>query len=183
MSLPRRQSGFGLLEIILVIALVVVAASLAFVIFSSANPSAQSNTEATKLTTLASSIKGVYGINHDYSGVSNTTVIRGHMVPNDMTPAGNTTDINSLWGAVEVTPTSINGNANRGFQVVYRAVPVDACLKFVLGVAPYFPEGVAVGTGTSVSVLDTRHKVNMTIAIPACQPDGAQDVDVVFIGQ
>lgn len=181
MIMQRPQSGFGLLEVILVTALVLVAGAIVFAVFESARPSSQASTEVTKLSTLATNLKGAYGINHDYSGLSVESVIDNHQLLPDM--INTTTTAKSQWGAVELTPAAINGNINRGFQIVYRDVPTNACLKFVLGAAPLFPSGIAVGTGTSINVLKTDHTVDMTLAVPACSPTDSDSVDVVFVGQ
>lgn len=177
-SRARRVSGFGLLEIILVIALVIVAGAITFAMFESARPSSQVSSEVSKISTLATNLKAAYGINHDYSGLTLAGAIQSLQVPQDM--VASPTTAKSLWGAVDLAPTTVSGVANHGFLITLHSVPPEACLKLVQGAAPLFPDGVGVN---GVDMLKPDHTVDTAAAVAACSPADNSPLDVGFIGR
>lgn len=137
----RVTKGFGLLEVILVFAIVIGAAAVVFTVFQSAKPSADASNEASNLTTLATNLKSTYGINHDFSGVSNANAILAKAVPAPMVSG---TNIVSQWGAVTVAPVAADKTE---YTITYAGVPTDTCAKFVSGVAGFFPTAIGTTAG------------------------------------
>lgn len=169
-SLKKRASkGFGLLEVILVFAIVIGAAAVVFTVFQSAKPSADASNEASNLTTIATNLKSTYGINHDYTGLTNATAISAKVIPSSLTDG---TNVNSQWGSVTVAP----GTPTSTFTITYAAVPTDTCAKFVSGVAGFFQD-VKVGGAT----VFTSGKPDQSLIISKCA--ASAPVDVIFTGR
>lgn len=164
--------GFGLLEVILVFALVIGAAAVVFSVFQSAKPSADASNEGSNLSTIATNIKSTYGINHNYTGLDNTSAIAAKIIPSSM--ASGTSTVTSQWGAVTVAA----GTPTTEFTITYAGVPTETCAKFVTGVAGFFPDGITVG-GTTV--LDTNGKLDPAALATNC--NAAAPVDIVFTGR
>ena len=169
----RASKGFGLLEVILVFAIVIGAAAVVFTVFQSAKPSADSSNEASNLTTIATNLKSTYGINHSYTGLTKTTAIAAKAIPASMTDG---TNITSQWGAVDV---KANTDTSK-FDITYNGVPNDACAKFVSGVAGFFPDGITIG-GASVMSTTNPTQVDNSAVITAC--GAAAPVVVIFTGR
>lgn len=135
-SLKRHTSkGFGLLEVILVFAIVIGAAAVVFTVFQSAKPSSDAANEVSNATTIATNLSSTFGINHNYSGLGATDdgpAIAGKIIPASMVV--DATHARSQWGNLlviaDVDPTT--------YELFYDAVPADACAKFVSGAAGAF---------------------------------------------
>lgn len=134
---PRSlRRGFGLLEVILVFALVIGASAVVFAVFQSAQPSDEAHRANSSLTVLAANIRGVYAVGGDYSSISAPLLIKNSLVPKDLIAASGTSII-GFWQkpiTVQAYPDSHH------FTIFYEGVPQDACSKFVLGTANYFSD-------------------------------------------
>lgn len=171
-SFRQQWAGFGLLEVILVFALVIGAAAITFTAFQSARPSADSDRATSDLTVLAANIKGVYAAGGNYSGIDTARLIQNGLVPTAMIDA-NKTGLMSTWErAVVVTPEA--ASLGRRFVIAYQGIPADACAKFLLGASPYF-EDVSLSSnasdpGTPVRV--SNGPVNGNTVATACAGNG-----------
>lgn len=171
-SLNRKTNtkGFGLLEVILVFAIVIGAAAVVFTVFQSAKPSADASNEGSNISTLATNVKSTYGINGDYAGLDLSGAIAAKAVPASMVTAPDAAS-NSWGGDVDV---AVNGTNSRLFDITYNAVPADVCTKLVAGVAGFFPKGISVA-GTDVM---TNGKLNAGEPATTC---GADDTDKILV--
>ena len=142
-----RTKGFGLLEIILVIALVIAAGAVVFTVFESAQPSSEASHATEDLTVLAADIKGAYAVGHDYAAVDTAALIRNRLVPASMVNSAGT-GLVGLWNGQPVTIVPETASPSPRFVIVYEGISAEACVKFIQGAAPYF-EDVAVGTSAS----------------------------------
>jgi type II secretory pathway pseudopilin PulG len=141
----RASRGFGLLEVILVFAIVIGAAAVVFSVVQSTQPSSDANKATSDLTTLAANIRSTYLVGSDYSSMSDTLLLQGRLVPKVMISQDGT-NILGTWGYPILVQPSVS--TNHKFQMVYSGVPAAACTKFVLGAGLYF-EDVNVGTSTT----------------------------------
>ena len=162
-----RSRGFGLLEVILVFAIVIGAAAVVFTVFQSAKPSADAANEATNLTTMAANVKGAY--NGNYSLISASNLIKAKMIPSSMV-SGST--IKNQWGTVMLG--RVGGGDYRHFQVTYSGIPSEVCSKLISGVAGYFPAGIKVGI---TDVLDNQGHLLPGQPMAAC---GAARITKIF---
>lgn len=169
----RASKGFGLLEVILVFAIVIGAAAVVFTVFQSAKPSADASNEASNLTTIATNLKSTYGINHSYAGLDITGALAAKAIPASMEVGSPPTSAVSQWGAVDVN----EGADSTTFDINYATVPSDACAKFVSGVAGFFSD-VKIA---DVSVFTDGKPVSADIITNCAVTDPVVSID--FIGK
>ena len=180
-SLIRAKTkGFGLLEVILVFAIVIGAAAVVFSVFQSAKPSADASNEASNLTTIAANLKSTFGMNNSYVGLTRPLAIQAKAIPTSMIKNG--TAIATTWGAVGVAAASaIPGTpcaqAGRCFDLRYTAVPTDTCAKLIQGVAGYFDD-VQIN---SVSLF-TNGQVDSSKVVSNCAGTASAPVNIDFMG-
>lgn len=163
-----RANGFGLLEVILVFALVIAAGALVLSMFGSAQPSSEASRATTNLTVLAGDVKSLYAVGHDYSTISTQNLIDSRLVPADMVNAAGT-GLQGEWADQPVSLRPETAAPSLRFVIVYEGVPPEACLKFIQGAAPYF-EKVDVGTsptgpGTTVYTTGTPLAQNTLVGV------------------
>lgn len=121
----RRQAAFGLLEVILVFALVIGAGAIVFSVFQSANRRSAASLTVDKIHTLVANVQGSSVASVGQRSVLNTTSAKqAHL----LTPGLAT---NGWGGAIEVADNTTY--ATPVFQVVIRNVPRDACADLVTG--------------------------------------------------
>ena len=182
----RKSKGFGLLEVILVFALVIGAAAVVFTVFQSAKPSADASNEGSNISTIATNLKSTYGISNSYVGLTSTSAISAQVIPASMVSGtGSSVAINSGWGTVTVaadaggSSAAVCANAGRCFDITYNSVPQAACLKLVQGIAGFFDD-VTVDTAD----IFTAGKLDSAKAVTACSggTSGAYSGTLVFIG-
>lgn len=106
-SLPRKHSGFGLLEVILVFAIVIGAAAVVFSVYQSAQPAAEADRAVSYASTISGNMQTFYQINHSYRGLDNAMAIKANIIPSAM--VNSPTLLNSEWGPVTVGPSAIGG--------------------------------------------------------------------------
>lgn len=160
----HHSRGFGLLEIILVFAIVIGAGAVTFEVFKSASASAQAADESDRLNAIAASITGsALGIAHNYDpmgGASpgmNTTnsAIGGSFLQKYYTSTANGGSTNQWGGSVLIGSfpyaASLNQAAGSLFVIQTSNVPQDVCPKLLAALASnsQFFGVVMTSTGTS----------------------------------
>lgn len=105
LSLSRfhRSRGFGLLEVILVFALVIGASALVFGVFDSASTKASANREADLLTLVKSNIASLMAGKHDYTGLTTAQAIQGKAIPVAYVNADGVTAHNTYGNSLTVS--------------------------------------------------------------------------------
>jgi len=147
-SRPARwHAGFGLLEVILVFALVLAAGAITFSVYRSAQSSAEASKEADHATLIVANLRsGGFATSSGYSGLTIAKAINGHAIPADMIDANGTT-AHGAWGAVTLSGNFFLPNGKFGFRLTFEDVPTDACVKLVAASTQYFNHGyILVGT-------------------------------------
>jgi type II secretory pathway pseudopilin PulG len=159
----RRSRAFGLLEVILVFAIVIGAATVTFTIFSSASGSAEASNQAEAMSAVIGNIQALHPI-HDFSALNAevTTnpkaIFPASMLSDDGTP-------HNAWGDIWTGPYFRNHNQ---FDINFNAVPAESCAKFVTALASGHPDDLLVaGSGPD----DMGGSV--------LKPDGSLDMDQV----
>lgn len=153
-SIQRKQGGFSLVEILLVLGIIAILAIAAFIIFPQVQAANRANTEQSNITTIAAGVKNLYGATRNYNGISASTLIKAKIAPSSMYANDSTaTALTSSWSApvaiAASTPTGGTGTANSQFTLTYSDVPSEVCTRLVPGLLANF-SSVTVG-GTNVS--------------------------------
>ena len=139
----RRQQGFSLIEILLVIGIIAVLALAAFLIFPSVQASQRANAEQNNIMTIAAGVKQMF--NGKYTNISTLNVVQGKLAPANMVNDAGTGLVSAWGGAVNVAASPGAGVAGSRFTVNYTAVPTAVCLKLAPGLVGNF-ETLTVGT-------------------------------------
>lgn len=124
----RKSRAFGLLEVILVFAIVIGAAAVVFTVFSSSNGSAQADRVVEETNMIAANIRtSPWGMNHDYSTLPNGQFIPG-IFPASWNVSGQAIDP-STGQLAQVGP----GFTNQQFNITLNYEPSDgaACTKMI----------------------------------------------------
>jgi prepilin-type N-terminal cleavage/methylation domain-containing protein len=167
--LGKKQSGFTLLELLLVLGIIAVLAIAAFVIYPKVQASNRAQTESNNITTVISGVKSLYASTGDYTAVDTATVINAKIFPATMVKEGVTNQATSSFGtAVTVVPGTDAGADNNAFAVHYEGVPADVCQRLASGVGANFQD---VRVGTSSVFSDTTKKIDPALVVDACKAD------------
>jgi prepilin-type N-terminal cleavage/methylation domain-containing protein len=148
-----RQSGFTLIEILLVIGIIAILAIAAFVIYPQVQTSSRANTEQSNITSISAGIKNLYGTTHDYATLNNGVANLSGVIPPTMNGgnATSTATLVSAWsGAVTISGSDAAGAAStavgtRQFRILYGAMPAGVCIKLIPGMVQNF-KTILVGT-------------------------------------
>lgn len=152
----RLSHGFGLLEVIVVLALLIGASAIVFTVFKSAEANAETSEAVDQVQQVASNLRGLRamspGSNADGSVylLANAPTTAGvairQMVFKGMTPVLNTSNpswptYQGAWGGSSLILTQATmvpgGNAQNDYwALMYTNVDAASCPRFVMGVAP-----------------------------------------------
>lgn len=124
----RRPRGFGLLEVILVFALVIGASAITFSVFSPANSSSRVAESATHLNLIRGNVMSAFPLNR-YTNLDTTTAVKGRLVPAALVNGqfdGSVVPHNVWGGDVSVQATT----DGQGFVVGFTGVDPADCPRF-----------------------------------------------------
>lgn len=159
----RRSRAFGLLEVILVFAIVIGAAAVTFTVFSFANGASGASNTADQLNLMAANMRSSpFGLAHNYTGLSTTSAVQAQIIPPGLIVNGVPT---TAYGPIQVAPWYQSSNQ---FDININGVPQEGaeCTKLLtaLGNAGY--DDVIVGdsspTFTQGKSIMPNGKLDMT---------------------
>lgn len=165
MTFPRpfsRRRGFGLLEVIVVFALVIGAAAVVFTVFTSSNGSAEAANQAESMGAVIGNIQSLYP-NHDFTGLNAVVTAnpKAFFPPSMIDEAGTP---HNAWGPIWLGQYYLNSHQ---FDINFNNVPAESCAKFVVGLATGHPDDLKVAgsgeddIGGSVLKADGSGKLDM----------------------
>lgn len=136
----RKNKGFSLLEILLVLAIAAALVIGAFIVYPKVQAGARADAESKNISTIVAGIKSLYTSSSTYAGLTNTVAANAKIFPDNMLNGSSTTPINAWKGNVTVAaantgPSSATGSS---FTIQYLAVPAAECAKIVSGLAGNF---------------------------------------------
>lgn len=124
----KKNGGYTILEMGLVLGVVVFVAALAYGVFGPGMTTVRTNSIMNELTTLQQKIHEVYnGQQNGYSGISAAELINSKAYPTSLNATG-TTLTSSSSGAVTVTSDDGSGTS---FSIQYGAVPSGVCIAVI----------------------------------------------------
>ena len=124
LKMKKRQTGFGLLELMLSMVIVALLLIMATRYYQSARSNARVNQAIGLIGSIVSAANGVSLANGNYSTISDSTLIP-YLSPNFVSGTGKNQTIQDPWGNT-VTVTS-NGATN--FTIALASIPTDDCTK------------------------------------------------------
>lgn len=143
----KRNKGFTLIEILMVISVIALISIGAFTFFTQAMDSARSSQAKQSVNGLIVSVRDLYQGQPDYSDLDTQTVIDAGIVPSSW--AVNNGDIeNNFGGPVEVNVAS--DDASR-FTITFGGVPETACVE--IATMNTNIESVTIGGGDEITTI------------------------------
>lgn len=172
----RRNAGFSLVEILLVLGVIAILAVAAFIIFPQVQASSRANQEAQNIKTIIAGVRNLYAIRTDYVGLETPVVNAAHIFPRSMNGgdfSSSATIRHLAGGDVKVEPRDAD---SRRFAVIYHDVPTEICVRlaqnFSREVDFILVEDLVIkGFGDSVAKPE--------VFVPACHAE--ELVDMTFI--
>ena len=166
----RKNKGFSLLEILLVLAIAAALVIGAFIVYPKVQAGARADAESKNISTIVAGIKSLYTSSSTYTGLTNAVAANAKIFPDNMLNGSSTTPINAWKGDVTVAAaaTGPSSTAGSSFTITYTAVPAAECAKIVSGLAGTFYT-VSVGS-TAVKTADGT--LNVAAMTTACNSGG-----------
>lgn len=141
-ALPARSQGFGLLGLIVTIALGAAVTGVAFVAYRQSSNSADVASAASTAHDIANRVTAAYASSPDFSLLNSQAMTRDRLWPG-CRPTGACQAPTNPWGGAIIA-----AGTGAGFAVTFEGVPSDACVKLVTASSTGWA-GITVG-GTSV---------------------------------
>lgn len=165
----RKQRGFTLVELAVVLAIIVLAAAGIIARQRSTNQTAQVQAEAGNLQAIVGKINSTFAGRSSYSGATTAFLLAQGAFPSSM--VNGATVVNTWNGSVTVAP----GTGNTSVDITYGAVPTSACIELVANSSRSY-RGVTVGT-TAVKT-STQSEADLAATQTACS--ASSTVAVIF---
>ncbi len=168
-----RQSGFGLMETLLVLGAVTAMSVGVYALFFSSDVTAEVKTEQANLNSLSTAVERSFGLTGGFGPVSLAQVSADGLLPRAYSRSGS---VQTAWGSsVDIRANAV-ANPNDSFVIDYANVPAEACSRLASAMAPNLYDLRVGGT----SVMDSNG-LNPGSAASACS-DGARMEFVYFSG-
>lgn len=175
LNMKRKNKGFTLIEVLLVVGFIALAGIGVYTIYSKVQISNAANTEARNLDTIRAGVKSLYGASPNYNVPSaiNATVLNNARITPENMRASATTIVNSFGGAVTIAPVNLGSGTNNGFRITYNNVPAEVCVKLATtGGAAFDQLTINAGTtplvkGFGTNVVDPARVAENCNAAPA----------------
>lgn len=174
----RRRRGFGLLEVILVFAIVIGAAAVVFAVFQSANASSNASTVNEQINTVIANLRtSPWGMSHNYGSMPTNALVTAHLAPPAMIQNGEAV---TPYGPILVAPWYDNPMQ---FDINLNHIPDlgGECSKVVAGFgAMGFDDILVAGSGPSDTggSVYTNGKLDMSKVAHWCSGLNTSDASV-----
>lgn len=123
----KKQKGFTLLELLLVLALIISAIAILFFLFTKVQNKSTSQAESQNLVSMAADVKGLFQPQGNFTGITDQVLVQNNVPPTSMVSG---TNIVNGWGGAVTVAAAGTGDSQATFQ--YDGVPTgDSCSSFV----------------------------------------------------
>lgn len=165
----KKQGGFSLIELVVVLAIVVAAIGGLIARQMAASQTSRVQTEAGNLQAIVGKVNSTFAGRSSYAGATTAFLLSQGAFPTSMVNAGNV--VNGWDGAVTVAPNAGNTSVN----ITYANVPTSACLELVSNVSRQY-NTVTVGA----TVVKTAAQAEAVLATTQTACEATANVSVIF---
>ncbi|WP_080939881.1 type 4 pilus major pilin [Chromobacterium violaceum] len=143
----RKQSGFTLIEALVVMIVGVVVLATAAAGMTKLFRASEISTEAQDITSMAASLKSLKSGTQGYVGLDTKMGVQMKIPPQNMLQDAST--VKNVWGgAVEFgVANDTSGNVGQAFTIAYKAVPAEACGQLAQKLRGAGFQSISVGDG------------------------------------
>lgn len=129
----RRRSGFSLVEIAMVLAIVALLVAGIMLFFSNANTAQRTNDAMAELAAIQQTVRSLYSGQADYTGLDAVLVGNSRQMPAKWVRGtiGSATGLSSPFGAAVNVAAATTTTTNDSFTIAMTGVPAQACNKMV----------------------------------------------------
>lgn len=175
-SLRRKQQGFTLIELVIVLAIAAVILFGVFILVSRAQTSRVANDEVQNFNMMIADVRTKFGPQGSFVGITPAVLIDLGIVPKHMI---NAATIRTGWSTtVAVAPTNLNGTVGDAVRFSY-TVPRASCGDFATG-ASGAAGRVTVDGVVVKDVPAALNNVNVAALAGACDSDIGGTVDILL---
>jgi prepilin-type N-terminal cleavage/methylation domain-containing protein len=167
--MTRKQRGFTLVELAVVLAIIVLAAAGIIARQRSASQTAQVQAEAGNLQAVIGKINSTFAGRTSYAGATTEFLLAQGAFPTSMVSGTNV--VNTWNGAVTVAP----GTGNTSVDITYGGVPTAACIELVANASRAYR---SVTVGSKVVKTTAQAEADLDATQTACS--GASTVALIF---
>ena len=125
----RRQAGFSLVELAMVLAIVALLVAGIMLFFSNASTANKTNDAMTELAAVQQVTRSLYAGQPDYSGLDTAVIAAAKQLPNKWVKAA--TSLTSPFSAPVLVTVATTNTAADSFTVEFDGLPDTACNKMV----------------------------------------------------
>lgn len=184
---PARSRAFGLLEVMLVFALIIGAGAIVFSVYSSAASSARATGVVDQASLIAGNLKASPWAQQStgYTGLTTARAIAIGVIPSSMTTDGS---VITVYGPLTVSGNYIMPNGRFGYVIsLGSGIPTGDCVKIVQEATRFFAPGYILINNSAIQNAGGATSVNgdagMVSTVGRCSQDGtASSVSIAFVG-
>lgn len=158
-QLKKRQKGFTLVELGIVVAIGAVIIGIGLIVVPSLLASTRANAEISELPTVATKIQRAYANQPNYSGMTHAAVVNLKVFPDNQVSG---TTVTNRWGGGVTVAVNATGivSANDSFTITSTGIPEDECVQLGQGLERA-ARIITVGTGASAVVKADGAKLDL----------------------
>ena len=173
-SLKKRQSGFTLVELGIVVAIAAIIIGIGLVVVPSILASTRANAEISELPTITTKIQRAYANQPNFAALTQAGIVNLNVFPESVVNKTAGTIANRWGGAVTIAPATLK-QANDAVAITSADIPTAECLQIGQGV-----EGAMrkITVGTTVVKADGVSAADPAALGTAC--NAAATVSMIF---
>jgi prepilin-type N-terminal cleavage/methylation domain-containing protein len=175
-SLKKRQSGFTLVELGIVVAIAAIIIGIGLIVVPSILASTRANAEISELPTITTKIQRSFANQPNYAAVTQASIIGLNVFPTSVVDKTAGT-VSNRWGGVVTVAAATLVNANDGVSITSTQIPTAECLQVGQGV-----EGTMrkITVGTTVVKADGSAAADSALLGTACNDAATATMIFVF---
>lgn len=181
----KREKGFSLLELLLVMGVIAALIIAAFIIYPKVMSHTKVNNELRNISTILTGIKSLYAGSADLTGFSNTVVSKAKILPDNMVVKGSPNTFKNSWQGsfYMMLNSNITSNGNiiwNAISVSTGGIPSSDCLRLTNELYRAYDKELVFMTVNSQNVYSGSMVYDLNNAATQCSKKESTDVTIVI---